>query len=517
MAVLLAHLSNPPPMLSTRRPDLAGAADQVLARGMAKVPDKRFGTCREFADALRAALALGPYELRDSVEVIVPTAAGADKAPVLDLADLATADTVDSASSERSDAAAVPTGPATGAAGAEQQTPAGTDGPGPGSGSGALPLTGRPRRPITRATGWIRRYRFLAAVLTSAVLVAAGVVPFVLTRSPGPKGASSARSGSATARRSQPADILGYARIGTLADLTDTEGVWSVAFNRSGTTLAAPGGTGVDLWNITSKKLAGTLDDPDGVSPDSVAFGPSGTVLATTSGSNTKIYLWDVTTKKVAATLTAPAPEYSYSALFSPDGRTLAVFDSTGGGGNARSDVHLWNIATSKRTATLVDPADSDGISAAAFSPDGRTFAAVGGNGDLYLWNVSTRKRTEPFNKSGISSVAFNPRGTTLAAADGDGHTYLWDLVTKKQTATFTNPDSNGISSIAFSPDGAVLASADFYRGDGTILWNIATRKRIATLIDPASQGVVAVAFSPDGKTIATGDYNGNIYLWRKS
>jgi len=61
MAVLLAHLSQPPPPLSSRRPDLAAAVDAVLAKGLAKVPEKRYESCRDFADALREALGLAPY------------------------------------------------------------------------------------------------------------------------------------------------------------------------------------------------------------------------------------------------------------------------------------------------------------------------------------------------------------------------------------------------------------------------------------------------------------------------
>jgi len=61
MAILLAHVSEAPPSLGSRRPDLAGPADQVLARAMAKTPEKRYGSCREFADALREAFGLAPY------------------------------------------------------------------------------------------------------------------------------------------------------------------------------------------------------------------------------------------------------------------------------------------------------------------------------------------------------------------------------------------------------------------------------------------------------------------------
>ena len=61
MAVLLAHLSAPPPSLVSRRPDLPGAVDEVLARAMAKAPDRRYESCRDFAEALRETLGLAPY------------------------------------------------------------------------------------------------------------------------------------------------------------------------------------------------------------------------------------------------------------------------------------------------------------------------------------------------------------------------------------------------------------------------------------------------------------------------
>jgi serine/threonine protein kinase len=61
-AVIWAHMSKPPPPVTSRRPDLPPAVDQVLARALAKSPADRFGTCREFADALRTALRLPHYD-----------------------------------------------------------------------------------------------------------------------------------------------------------------------------------------------------------------------------------------------------------------------------------------------------------------------------------------------------------------------------------------------------------------------------------------------------------------------
>ena len=62
MAVLYAHLYKPPPRLTATRPDLPAAVDHVLARGLAKAPEDRYDSCGAFADALREALGLDPYD-----------------------------------------------------------------------------------------------------------------------------------------------------------------------------------------------------------------------------------------------------------------------------------------------------------------------------------------------------------------------------------------------------------------------------------------------------------------------
>ena len=62
IAVLYAHLSAVPPLLSSVRKDLPPAAGEVLVGGMAKSADDRYPTCADFADALREALGLDPYD-----------------------------------------------------------------------------------------------------------------------------------------------------------------------------------------------------------------------------------------------------------------------------------------------------------------------------------------------------------------------------------------------------------------------------------------------------------------------
>jgi tRNA A-37 threonylcarbamoyl transferase component Bud32/CheY-like chemotaxis protein len=61
VAVIYAHLSEPPPKLSAVRPELAGGLDAVIAKALDKSPDRRFATCEALINAARAVIdAAGP-------------------------------------------------------------------------------------------------------------------------------------------------------------------------------------------------------------------------------------------------------------------------------------------------------------------------------------------------------------------------------------------------------------------------------------------------------------------------
>ncbi len=61
-ATMYAQLSEPPPALSSYRAGLPAAVDAVFVKALAKAPDDRFDRCRDFAEALRAALGLRPFD-----------------------------------------------------------------------------------------------------------------------------------------------------------------------------------------------------------------------------------------------------------------------------------------------------------------------------------------------------------------------------------------------------------------------------------------------------------------------
>jgi non-specific serine/threonine protein kinase len=76
IAVIKAHVLEPPPQLTGLRPDLPQAIDEVIARALAKQESERYGSCRELIEA--AQMALGA-----AAAAAAPTAA-APATPVVD-------------------------------------------------------------------------------------------------------------------------------------------------------------------------------------------------------------------------------------------------------------------------------------------------------------------------------------------------------------------------------------------------------------------------------------------------
>jgi serine/threonine protein kinase len=88
-AVIWAHMSEPPPLLTSRRPELPAAVDGVLAKALAKAPEDRYASCWDFANALCVTLNLvqndneaviSPRPDHRRVRIVWPAPAGAEKA-----------------------------------------------------------------------------------------------------------------------------------------------------------------------------------------------------------------------------------------------------------------------------------------------------------------------------------------------------------------------------------------------------------------------------------------------------
>src|SRR5690606_9025209 len=125
----------------------------------------------------------------------------------------------------------------------------------------------------------------------------------------------------------------------------------------------------------------------------SLAYFPDRNQLISSSEDET-VQLWNVTSGECLATLVGHGAPIEAMAV-SPDGRTVAV------GSDDPPIVRLWDLTTYRSTLVLHMPLEA-GVAELAFTPDSRTFVAVGYCGSrnalLCEWSLDSleHRRTKP-------------------------------------------------------------------------------------------------------------------------
>ncbi len=459
MAVLLAHTSEPPASVSAQRPDLPATTDQVLARALAKAPGNRFGTCGEFAEALREALGVASYTAQAAGPAAIT---GAVTPP------------------ERSVAAA--------------------------STRTAVPLRAAPVRdevsgnpvPPRRER---RRWYPAVAVAAGVVLILAGAVVAILVNpaSHGSPAAGTHPTGGGTASRPTSASTLAA----RLAD-PGGKGIVSAGFVQGGEIAAIDANGSTYLWDIATRHVAATLTDPghQGIATASLDRGGRFAVMAGHAGAT---YVWEIASHHRIGTL--PGLNTLFL-LISPGGDTVIGVDAN------RDGIALTD-STQGDQLTFTDPDRTDLTAGAALSPDASTLAVNDTSGRTYLWDTVTRTMITTWKSPGGAAnlAAFSPDGKTLADTAGAGKVYLWDIPSHRLAGTVPIPGRTSLGGMAISPDGKLLAEV---RGnsDKVYLWDLSTGQEAAAITDPGGKFTASATFSPDGKTLAIGDSDGSTYLW---
>ncbi len=253
------------------------------------------------------------------------------------------------------------------------------------------------------------------------------------------------------------------------------------------------------LLDLQTGQIARTLDGHKGAIT-SLAFGPSGTRLASASADKT-LRVYDVATGRMESTLeghTTPVRQVA----FGPGGDRVASIGDDG--------LRLWTISTGKADKLLADGESVAG--AIAWSPDGKTIVRGNTDGSLSLWNPDGTLRHKFTDlATGFRSLSFTPDSKELLATGtslGDGENpnsrfaRLIDLATGGVRIAF--PHHTGpVEAGAISADGKWAVSAGGDQNDGFV-WRTAD----ASVVQPLySLGLAAftVGWRPDGKGIGFG------------
>lgn len=209
---------------------------------------------------------------------------------------------------------------------------------------------------------------------------------------------------------------------------------------------------GVTFWPLTPEGF-GTPERTGSVGQcHDIAISRDGRYMATASFDKF-VAIWDIAARKEIARATMPTPMRSVA--FSPSGQLLAA-------GSGHNSFTLWDLESGAgRTYTIPRVDAKSDVSGIAFSPDGKRLATTHMDSSITLWDVTTQKEVKNFfvSQSSSWSVRFSPDGALFATATQGGNIHLWHAETGNKLGSLQGQPSQP-QGLAFSADGSLLFSA---------------------------------------------------------
>ncbi|MGK5685482.1 nSTAND1 domain-containing NTPase [Actinoplanes sp. URMC 104] len=274
--------------------------------------------------------------------------------------------------------------------------------------------------------------------------------------------------------------------------------VLGVAWRPDGARLATTDDRGhVEVWDPrTGRRVAGR--QVSHVAVPGVAWSPDGRRLIVTD--DRVLQLDAASLQPVADLLRLPGGPAGRPAI-APDGRAVVAFEGVAGeaapADASRSVTYADLSGATARTWTV-----GVGGVAGAFSPDGRRFAAAGGNGEVVLLEAGGAPVRPPVaaHDGPAGPVAFSADGRTVVVGGADGRVTVWDGRTGEPLGGIAAARPGVRTHPAFLPDGHTVVIVS---SDGAVhTWDARPRAWIAHACRIAGRDL-----TPEERTRVAGDH----------
>ncbi len=176
-----------------------------------------------------------------------------------------------------------------------------------------------------------------------------------------------------------------------------------------------------------------------------MAYSQSSNLLALLAYAREDVEVVDANTGDVVARLPAPS---GTDCAFSPDGQRLAV--------DTLNQLAIYDIATQKQVCLA--PGHTSTINDIAYHSGGQLIATASGDRTVRLWSPDgVLLATITGHPAGVSAVAFTPDGRSLVTGGEDGHLKIFHVATRRELIDIPTP-FQAIRRVSISPDSRQIA-----------------------------------------------------------
>lgn len=242
----------------------------------------------------------------------------------------------------------------------------------------------------------------------------------------------------------------------------------------------------------------------------SVVFSADGKFMYS-ANANGEVVKWNVETR--AYSVIFQNADIARVVNISPDERYLAL-------GTDKNDILLFNLRAIDQEPTKIGGHEGGTVFDLIFLPDNSGFISVGADNRILKSDYRSAVEIARSNVR-INKIALSPDARTLAAGGNDGDVYLYDLTNiGAEPTTLINTDnaaqlagsSRSIKTVKFSNDGTMLAYGS--EEGQIIIWNMEDDVQVQPTLTGFRAPVTDIEFSPDDRLLVGTTTNRQVRVW---